>query len=252
MHRFSASILMLILLAGCRHDPTPTQPVEDSQVLPVETPQDLLVSALREIEEISDWAGPGRVTSGKQMLTKTDADTLYIYGELTPEGYGATVTERHTYPRGIPLITVTKSHGCEGGGIVSEVKRYTSLRAFQANDPAQTSITTVYGLSQDTILTYVLRNGLQETYTFRLPVVTLTVATTPENTRRVARFGRAGEVVVETQDGNGTLLQSRRNYGLSDGSLITVTSYPDRSWRQTRSLGRSDGSILREVTNGQN
>ena len=244
------TLLLAAILLGCHKDQTtsPSSPPDDTGVLPTETPQDLLLAAIQEVEALSDWSGPGRVTgaSTTKVLLKADADTLYIYGEVTAEGYGATVTETHSYPKGIPLITVRKSHGEDGGRIVSEVRRYTSRQTFSRNEPAQSSITEVYALSQDTIVTYVRRNGVLETYTFRLPVVTVTIASTAENTRHVSRFARAGEILVETRDGNGRLLQTRRNTGLADGSLITRTEYPDGSWRSTRTLGRADGSILRE------
>ena len=247
---FLLTFLLAAFLLGCHKDQidSPTSPPDNTEVLPTETPQDLLIATIQEVEDLSDWSGPGRVTTavGTKVVLKAEADTLYIYGQVTPQGYGATVTETHSYPKGIPLITVRKTHGREGGRIVSEVRRYTSSQAFQRNEPAQSSITEVYALSQDTIVTYVRRNGVQETYTFRLPVVTVTVASSPENTRRVARFARAGEVLVETRDGNGRLLQTRRSSGWADGSLITRTDYPDGTWRSTRTLGRVDGSILRE------
>lgn len=243
-------LLVAAFLAGCHKDEvdSPVDPGSDATILPTETPQDLLIAAIQGVEDLSDWSGPGRVTTavGTEVVLKAEADTLYIYGEVTPEGYGATVTETHSYPKGIPLITVRKSHGREGGRIVSEVRRYTSVQTFHRNEPAQSSVTEVYALSQDTIVTYVRRNGILETYTFRLPVVTVTVASSAENTRRVGRFARAGEVLVETRDGNGRLLQTRRSSGWADGSLITRTDYPDGTWRSTRTLGRADGSILRE------
>ena len=58
-------------------------------------------------------------------------------------------------------------------------------------------------------------------------------------------------VVTEVRDGNGILSQLRRTYGRSDGSLISRTEYADSSWRQTRTLGRSDDSILREITSSK-
>jgi len=62
------------------------------------------------------------------------------------------------------------------------------------------------------------------------------------------RYALDSMVVTEVRDGNGVLSQLRKTYGLSDGSLISRTEYADSTWRQVRTLGRSDGSILREVT----
>jgi hypothetical protein len=248
-------VLATALLAGCRKDEgdSPIDPGSDVTILPTESPQDLLVSAIQSVEDLAEWSGPARFTgfSGKQVLSKGNADTVYIYGEVTPDGYGAVVTEKHTYPKGIPLITVTKSYGNGSGRIVSEVRRYISRQTFERNEPAQSSVTELYALSQDTIVTYVRRNGLLETYTFRLPVVTVTVGSTVEATRRLTRFARGGTIVVETRDGSGTLLQNRENSALADGSLITRTIYADLSWRSVRTLGRADGSILHETSSSQ-
>ena len=245
------TVLAAALLAGCHKDQvdSPLDPGDGALVLPSESPQDLLVSAIQAVEDLAEWSGPTKFTSTgvKQVLRKTEADTIYIYGEVTPEGYGAVVTEKHTYPKGIPLITVTKSYGNGSGRIVSEVRRYISRQTFLANEPAQSSVTELYALSQDTIVTYVRRNGVLETYTFRLPVITVTFASTPEGTRHVARFARGGVIVVETRDGNGTLLQTRENSALADGSLVTRTIYADLTWQSVRTLGRADGSILREI-----
>ena len=240
--------LLMLAVAGCQEksQTLPPGPIGDDPILTAESPQDLLVNAIQETEDIAEWSGPGRVTGEKQIMQKATADTLYIYGEVTPEGYGAVVTERHSYPRGIPLITVRKSHGREGGRIVSEVHQYTSRQTFQSNDPAQSSITELYALSRDTIVTYVRRNGVLETYTFRLPVLTTTIGTTAGSTRLVSRFARAGDIVVETRDGNGTLIQTRINTGMTDGSLLTITQYPNGSWRSVRTVGRADGSVVRE------
>ena len=239
-----------ILLIGCK-SPEPSSPPSSTQdpSLEPESAQDLLIATLQEIEALSDYSGAG--TSGKSRLLRLGADTTYVYGEITPEGYGAVVSERHTRPRGVPLITVRKSHGEGGGGVVSEVRQYATTAAFQNDQPAQVTITTVQGLSRDTILTHIVRNGLLETYTFDLPVVTTTIDPVPEYGREVRRFGRDGEVAVETYDGLGRLLQTRRTAGWVDGSLVVRTEYPDNSWRVTRTLGRADGSILRETTTSE-
>lgn len=244
-------ILAGVLLAGCRRDATDStvNPSDDPNILPTESPQDLLIAAIKTVEELADWTGPARFTgsNSRDVLSKTTDDTTFIYGEVTDEGFGAVVTERHTYPRGILLITVTKSYGNAAGRIVSEVKRYVSRETFLNDDPASWSRTELYALTRDTIITYVSRNGLQETYSFRLPVVTGTIAASPEATRQNVRFARDHKIVTETRDGNGTLLQTRENSAMPDGSLITFTMYSDGTWRSSRTLGRSDGSILRET-----
>ncbi len=244
-------ILAAIFIAGCRKDAVDStvDPSDDPSVLPTESPQDLLLLAIKTVEDLADWSGPARFisSSAKQVLWKTTDDTTFIYGQVTPEGYGAVVTEKHTYPRGILLITVTKSYGNAAGRIVSEVKRYVSRETFLNDEPASWSQTELYALTRDTIITYVTRNGLQQTYSFRLPVVTGTIAASPEATRQTTRFARDRRIVTETRDGNGSLLQTRESSAMPDGSLITLTMYSDGTWRSSRTLGRVDGSILRET-----
>ena len=244
-------ILVAVFLAGCRKDAldSTVNPPDDTTVLPTESPQDLLVAAIKAVEDLADWSGPARFISSdvKRVLCKSTDDTTFIYGQVTTEGYGAVVTEKHTYPRGILLITVTKSYGNAAGRIVSEVKRYVSRETFAVDEPASWSRTELYALTRDTIITYVTRNGLQETYSFRLPVATGTIAASPEATRQTVRFARDHKIVTETRDGNGALIQTRESSAMSDGSLITFTLYSDGTWRSSRTLGRGDGSILRET-----
>lgn len=248
---FVLLILAGVLLAGCRRDAADStvEPTDDQTIVPTESPQDLLIAAIKNVEDLADWSGPARFTgsSAREVLLKTADDTTFIYGEVTTEGLGAVVTERHTYPRGILLITVTKSYGNAAGRIVSDVKRYVSRESFLNDDPASWSTTELFALTRDTIITHVSRNGLQETYSFRLPVLTGTIASTPEASRQNLRFARDHKIVTETRDGNGALLQTRESSAMPDGSLITFTLYSDGTWRNARTLGRADGSILRET-----
>ena len=252
MHRLYAFLVatVAITLTSCREAPMQTAGGSDSATRSAitDSPHDLLIGALDELERLAGPLPLGRHSGGGTLfvLTKGVAETTYVYGEITSEGYGAVVTERHSYPKGIPLITVRKTFGKEQNMIVSELNRYTSQADHEAGRPEQTSLTEVVGLSQDTILTRIIRNGQIETYTFRLPVVTVTLKSEPELTRRVSRYSSQGEIVVETRDGNDALIQRRRNSTLPDGSLVALTEYPDGSWRRTRTVGRSDGTILRE------
>ena len=159
-------------------------------------------------------------------------------------------TERHAYPKGLLLITVRKSYGKPTTRIVSETERYISFEDFLNNSTQQSNITEVYGLSSDTLVTHVTRNGTLETYTFRLPVITRTTNPLDGSIRVTSRFGDAGTVKSETRDGSGNLIQSRSTYGDSTGALTTYTAFADSSWRMVRSTGQADGSILREITSG--
>jgi hypothetical protein len=184
----------------------------------------------------------------KMILAKTSTDTVYIYGEVTPDGYGAVVTERYAHPKGLLLITVRKSYGKGNGHAVTQAKRYISYADLLSDNPQQTNVTELFGLAADTIVTHVLRNGTLETYTFRLPVITRVVNPQDGSIRVTTRYGANGYVISEVRDGNGGLIQLRRSNGQADGSLVTRTEFVDSSWRQVRTLGQADGTVLREVT----
>jgi hypothetical protein len=255
----AVSLLILVFISGCERGNQLTQPAEMPEIPPLEFEargEDFLISAIDEIHAIADWTNFSRTGArrdlpprdNKLILFKTATDTVYIYGEVTPEGYGAVVTERYSYPKGLLLITVRKSHGKGNGRIVTQTKRYISYADFQSDNPQQTNVTELYGLAADTIVTHVLRNGTLETFTFRLPVITRVVNPQDGSIRITTRYGANGYVISEVRDGNGNLIQLRRSYGQADGSLVTRTEFPDSSWRQVRTVGQADGTILREVT----
>ncbi|MBI5472606.1 MAG: hypothetical protein HY961_09700 [Ignavibacteriae bacterium] len=246
-----------VIIYGCFKS-HPVEPVTLPTLSTTESSgEDFLNGALDEIEAIAEWAQarPSRspkLPSAQQkiLLSRVSGDSIYIYGEITPDGFGATVTERHQYPKGILLITVRKSHGANNGRIVTDTKKYITFQNFQNGVASSTNLTEVYTLS-DTIVTRVLRNGLLETYTFRLPVVTRSVNSQTGSVTVTRRFGSSGYILSEKKDGSGALIQISRSTGQSDGSLFTKTEYPDSTWRSTRTLGQADGSILREVTTGR-
>jgi len=257
------SLLVLVFIGGCERGNQLTQPTALPEVPPFEfeaTGEDFLISAIDEIHAIADWTNFSRTGSSRNLapglpsredkivLSKTATDTVYIYGEITPDGYGAVVTERYTHPKGLLLITVRKSHGKENGHIVTQTKRYISYADLLSDNPQQTNVTELYGLAADTIVTHVLRNGTLETFTFRLPVITRVVNPQDGSIRVTTRYGANGYVISEVRDGNDSLIQLRRNSGQADGSLVTRTEFPDSSWRQVRTVGQADGTILREVT----
>lgn len=255
-------LLILVFIGGCERKSLLTEPTELPEVPPFEFEargEDFLISALDEVQAIADWTNFTRTGSSrdfvpelpskenKMILSKTATDTVYIYGEVS-NGYGTVVTERYAHPKGLLLITVRKSHGKENGHIVSQTKRYISYADFQNDNPQQTNVTELYGLAADTIVTHVLRNGTLETFTFRLPVITRVVNPQDGSIRITTRYGANGYVISEVRDENGNLIQRRRSNGQADGSLVTRTEFPDSSWRQVRTVGQADGTILREVT----
>jgi hypothetical protein len=260
-------LFLVVFSGGCRKDPIPDSAFERPGSTLDRSPGEVfLIDLLDELDAVTGAGGSSGVASAvkrrhvfpdgisgvfkKRVLSAVESDTTFIYGEVTPDGFGAVVTERHQYPKGILLITVRKTHGSSQGGIVSETRKYISFAGLRSDSAQQSNVTDVHALSGDTIVTHVLRNGTLDTYTFRLPVVTRVVDPRDGSVRVTSRFGSAGAVVTEVRDGAGALIQLRRNSGLADGSIVTYTQFADSTWRNVRSVGRSDGTVLREITTG--
>ncbi len=254
MHARFVALVVALVVTGCHNGDYPQQ-VTPAKIPPFHfeaTGEEFLNAAVDELEAIAAMSGgSGMFKPGHRvLLSKLEADSVYIYGEINPDGTGAVVTERHAYPKGILLITVRKSYGNADGSEAVETRRYTSPESFAANLPEQTTVTRVVGLSADTILTHVVQNGILETYTFRLPVVNRVINTQDGTVRVITRYGLNGQVISEIRDGDGTFIRLNRNSGLRDGSIVTRTEYADGSWRSVRTVGQADGSILRETTSG--
>jgi hypothetical protein len=252
---------LILIFASCEIDKQSTDSSSNgySEYQDNADGSEYLIAALDELESIAGLSSTKIGTDCISINTtgfdrklrpaKSSADTVIVYGSLTTDGYGATITERVTHPKGLLLITVSKSYGKPNGHTVTDVKKYSSYDDFAADIPQSTSITEVYGLSKDTIVTHVTKNGTSETYTFRLPVVTRTINAQDGSISISSRYGLDSMVVTEVKNGVTNIVSTLRNsYGLSDGSLISRIEYADSTWRQVRTLGHSDGSILKEVT----
>ena len=243
------ALLAIGALQGCKEAATaPADPSPPAAITLESTGEEFLIAAVDELAAIAAWADPVSVRR-PGSLGRPDVDSVYIYGQITPDGYGAVVTERHAYPKGILLITVRKSYG-KNGHVVSETKRYISDELFRSNQPQQSTVTDVAAASGDTIVTHVVRNGNIETFTFRLPVVTRTTNQTDGTVRVTSRFASGGAVVSEIRDEGGTLIRRTRTTTLPSGAIQTRTEYSDGSWRTVSTLGQADGSVLREITSG--
>ena len=267
-------LLMFLLLAaifwiaGCdKETPTAISTKQPSEFRSGTTGEEYLISILDEIDNITEYVLRNGNTSQQMMtlnelsstlpakerkmvLSSGTIDTTYIYGEITKDGYGAVVTEKHAYPKGILLITVRKTYGKPPAAVVSESKKFITQHDFLNDSTQQSTVTEVYGLSIDTIVTHVLRNDVVETYTFRLPVITSVLNPQDGSIRTTTRYGGAGAVYSEVRDGNNNLIQVRITSGGTEGEVITYTEYPDASWRNVKVIGQADGSILREITSG--
>jgi len=249
----SAAALALLFTACGRGSAPPSAPEPGDTAQAQESGEQLMIDALDELESIASWAelGGGSAERGRPLLLrKTDGDSVFMYGSVTPEGLGVVVTERHTHPKGLLLITVRKSYGTPGR-IISDVSRYDTYEGFRSNLPQQTTLTEVLPASRDTIVTHVLRNGITETYTFRLPVVTSVTNLVNGTTRVTTRYAMGGAVVTEVTDENQALVRRTTSSALASGALQTRTDLPGGSWRIVTTLGRGDGSISRETVSGQ-
>ncbi len=247
---FGAAILCYF--PGCRSG-EPAGPAADgiSGSISVEaTGEEYLMSALDEVERITDIT---QAASHRTAFTVNSAaaDTTYSHGVVTPDGYGAVVTERHTHPKGILLITVRTTYGRPPASVITTTRRYISFDDLFHDRPEQTTETEVFALSSDTIITRVLRNGVTETYTFRLPVISRVVNEVTGSVRVTRRYGDAGMVCSEVKDDLGNLISLRKSYGEPSGAVVTYTLYADSTWRNVRVLGRADGSIFRQTVSGQ-
>jgi hypothetical protein len=252
-----AAALIPAVLGGCGKSALlPSEPDTSAAAVIPETGEQILADALDEIAQHVEnrahhqhqdlVAGGG----GEQVVGCVSVTAVFIYGTVTKEGLGVVVTERHTHPKGLLLITVRRSYGTPGR-IVSDVATYDSYEGFRGGIPRQTTVTEIRPSSRDTIVTYVLRNGITETYTFRLPVVTRTTDQSAGTVRVTSRYALGGAVVTEVTDENQSLIRRTTSSALSSGALQTRTDLPDGTWRIVTSLGRADGSVLRETVSGQ-
>jgi hypothetical protein len=264
-HLFIASAVVILTAAiiffSCEYNKQSSNPASSTLVdtqLQAEG-EAYLVEALDELESLAELSTTASGTSRSSILSelkkqpslsKVSADTTIVYGEVTSDGYGATVKEKITHPKGLFLITITKSYGKQNGHTVTQTKKYSSVDDYENDLPQATSTTEVYGLSKDTIVTHVIKNNTSETYTFKLPVVTRTINALDGSIKVSSRYGLNNMVVTEVSDGvTNVVSQIKKSYGISDGSLISRIEYPaNGEWKQTRTLGRADGSILKEVT----
>jgi len=253
IRRCAAAVIALVLASCGRHAGSPLAPDTGGDAAVQESGEQLMIDAVDELESIAAWTGAARTVApgaGAVVVRKADSDSAFMYGTVTAEGLGVVVTERHTHPKGLLLITVRKSYGTPGR-IISDVSRYDSYEGFRDNQPRQTTLTEVLPASRDTIVTHVLRNGMTETYTFRLPVVTRVVNQASGTVRVTTRYAVNGGAVTEVTDENQALVRRTTSSALSSGALQTRTDLPGGSWKIVTTLGRGDGSIVRETVSGQ-
>src|ERR1051325_9790729 len=144
-------VTLAIWSGGCNEDSEPIPAIEHPSSPQVQSAgSEFLIGLLDELSAIADGvmkSTPRRemaTDGGKRIIASTAIDTTFVYGEVTPDGFGAVVTERHQYPKGLLLITVRKTHGVPQGGIVSETRKYISFEDLRLDSAQQSNVTDVY------------------------------------------------------------------------------------------------------------
>jgi hypothetical protein len=241
-----------------------------------DTPEALVIDALKNFEEVHEWIIAGKPFGKQNALLKVDqinADSTWIYGDTLTGGIGVVITEKHSYPKGLLLITKNYKYGIgtnEPGNpadvkkIVNWTKKYVSWTQFRDDTPEQEVKTELYS-ENNKITTHITRknkNGIvtRESYTFKDPIVTVVYGRDLKIVRKASDY--SGDIETLTyQYSTGKLLSVRAvgsaagDYG--DGAFhSTYTEYdiiqpPLRVIRYNKVavLGKGNGEIWRYVEN---
>jgi hypothetical protein len=227
-----------------------------------DTPEALVIDAIKNFEEVHEWILAGKPFGKRNALLKVDqvnADSTWIYGDTLTGGIGVVITEKHSYPKGLLLITKNYKYGDYANlTIVSINERYISWSQYNSGTPETKTKTelTFESAPSEAIVTHITRwtKNVQtrESYTFRNPIITIDNS---RGTKTVRKAKPNDEVIVtETYDlSTNNLLQSRWT-GASptySGGFFTRTNNYDNgtlvSWTKTTTVGQADGSIKRII-----
>jgi hypothetical protein len=227
-----------------------------------DTPEALVIDAIKNFEDVHEWILAGKPLGKQNALLKVDqvnADSTWIYGDTLTGGVGVVITEKHSYPKGLLLITKNYKYGDYANlTIVSINERYISWSQYNSGTPETKTKTelTFESAPSEAIVTHITRwtKNVQtrESYTFRNPVITIDNS---RGTKTVRKAKPNDEVIVtETYDlSTNNLLQSRWT-GASptySGGFFTRTNNYDNgnlvSWTKTTTVGQADGSIKRII-----
>ena len=260
------SLLAVAFLFSCSN-PTDTNP--NLSTTNEDSPQALVIDALKQFQDLHDWIISGKPLGKRNALLKieqTTADSIWIYGDTLTGGIGVVVTEKHSYPKGLLLITKNYKYGIGSIGgqdyprIASITEKFISWDQYNSNTP-ETKVETELYAEDDNIVTHIKRynkNGFvtRETYTFKEPIVTI------DRGLKVVRKGNGttGEILTLTYDANSGKLLTARSYGnasgdYDDGAFFTkLTEYdpnqpPLRVLRETKvvTLGKPNGEIWKII-----
>ncbi len=227
-----------------------------------DSPSALVIDALKQFEDIHDWILAGKPIGKENALFKVDnttADSIWIYGDTLTGGIGVVITEKHSYPKGLLLITKNYKYGDYANlEIVSITERFISWTQYNNKTPETKTETrlTFESAPSKAIVTHIKRwtkNIMtRESYTFREPIITI------DNSKqtKTIRLAKPNDEVIATEIYDlttNTLLQSRWTGASStyQGGFFTRTNNYNNgslvSWTKTTTVGKPDHSILRVI-----
>ena len=230
-------IALLITLVSCTEKDDPfTQGAEGISVDEISVKQEL-IEAVDNLLIIADYAFSGQDGLRAPML---DEDTVYVRGKED----GSIETEKHTFVKGAPFISVKLTHGNSDLSTETITRTYDSEQDLTNGAASSEKVTSIIGIASGQIKTTVKRNETAVYNTFKTPVVTVKRDVT---TKRQGVADGAIEV-VRTRTDDGSLISRTLIYGRDDGAIVTKRIYADNSWEIAAVKGRADGAIEKTIT----
>lgn len=274
-HLTILTLLASFLLLSCSNPKDPNLQNELQELDSNQSPTTLINLTINEFEDIHEWTIAGKPMGKENALLKTNstnADSIWIYG-IEKNGIGMVVTEKHTYPKGLLLITKNYKYGIvryeiKNGvvvnytpALVSITEKFISWQQYNQNKPETKTIVELYPDSTGAIISHVTKyvkdRMMKETYTFKQPIITVDRS---KNLRIVKKgdINRDGIATLYFDDTTDRLLK-KRTTGVNaeyNGAFFTETTElePDQNnnlkivkWIKTTVLGLSSGRILKFI-----
>lgn len=260
--RYLTPILIILLsMLGCSK-PTETEYTYTTKPQINESPTTLLNESLKAFEELHEWILAGKPIGKHNAIfkfNKQTADSIWIYGDTLPGNIGVVITEKHSYPKGLLLITKNYKYGdYDRLEIVSIAEKFISWTQYHNKTPETKTITQISFANppSKTIITHITKwtKGIQtrETFTFKEPIITI------DNSKGIKTIRQAdpsNEVIVTEirEISTNKIIQSKWTGPSSTykGGFFTRTNNYDNgnliSWTKTTTLGKPDGSIIKYI-----
>ncbi|MCL5266758.1 MAG: hypothetical protein M1469_01480 [Bacteroidetes bacterium] len=265
-------ILAFLIFSGCEKS---NNHVTDTGSKPPSISKDEALSIVNEViddfEFIHESMLHGSVlrktapTKSQPIVLTVASDSIFVYGDTaTIHGFlhGMIVTEKHSHPKGLLLITRSSKYAPSNSiGIASVTERYISWSQYHTGTPelrTESVIQPQFSSGTDsTIEAHITRTKgsvtLSETFRFTSPIITLDLS---RNTKTVrAADPSAEQIVTATYDATTGTMLSKRATGQADvppyGGFYTqtynYTSGELTSWVKTTTRGQADRSVLKII-----